>query len=142
MTATLLLMALLHMAPWTHSPYRACLRARAATIAAQATSAAEAHGVPTEIVMAVGALESAYGCSPHSGGSWGSPIGRDHRNIAGGADHQARDLATSFRVCGSWLHAINRYRNGRCAGGAFVGYTPAQAMRLAGRLRASVSEHE
>src|ERR1019366_1332187 len=135
----------MHMPLWSHSPYRACIRARAATIAAQATNAAEAHGVPTDIVMAVGALESAYGCSPRSGGSWGSPIGRDHRNIAGGADHQARDLATSYRVCGTWPRAIARYRCGLCAcrPGVLVGYTPAQAIRLAsGMARASVSEHE
>lgn len=132
MTATLLLMALLHMYP--HGSANACIRARVATIAAQATDAAEAHNVPTEIVLAVGFLESRLSCDARSGGSWGSPRDRAHRNIAGGADHQARDLATSYRVCGTWPRAINRYRVGLCAGGRFIGYTPRQAIDLSRRM--------
>ena len=134
MTAAAVLAAILALYP--HTPVRACLRARAETITTRADAAALEHGVPVELLMAVGFLESRFGCDPASGGSWGSPVDRRHRGIAGGPGHTARDLATSLRVCVGPLAAVSRFRCGLCTcrPGVLVGYTPRDVLRLMARV--------
>lgn len=119
-------------------PIRRCIEARAARISRRAAEASREHGVPVAIILSVGWLESHLGCDPRSGGSWGSPTDRNHRLRAGGPWHTARDLATSYRVCGSWTGAVARYRCGLCNCTPRVGYGVRDVDRLVYRITAGV----
>ena len=115
--------------------------AREADVVADAETAVMATGVPAGLLLVVGVLESHLGCDPASGGSWGAPIDPQHRRTAGTPTHTARALATSFRVCGSWVGALHRFRCGLCVcRRPLVGYTPAQALSLAERMYASAGQ--
>ncbi len=113
-----------------------CIARRADVITAQADASAVAYGVPVALLISVGMHESALGCHPRSGGSWGAPISRTRRSVAGTSDHTASALALGFRRCRTTLGALSSFRCGLCRCGRLVGYTPADAMRLAARLEA------
>lgn len=126
-----LLIALLALFP--HAPARACIEAHRDVIAADADAASDAHHVPAALLVAVGWHESWLACHPGER-SWGAPISRRRRHVAGGASHAASALALGYRRCGSWARAVHHFRVGRCTGGRVVGYTAADAMRLARRI--------
>ena len=135
----ILLISLLALFP--HAPARRCIESNATQIAAEADAASEAHHVPPEILVAVAFEESWLACHPGEH-SWGAPVSRTHRHVAGGAFHAASALALGFRRCGTWSRAVHHFRNGRCAGGKLVGYTAEGAMRLAARIRNRHAEVE
>lgn len=109
-----LLTALLTLVHAERAPDRLrCIERRRPAIVAQVAAVAASRGVPPGVLLVVGYLESHYGCDPASGGSWGSPVDRNHRLTAGTADHTGRDLQTSRGMFGSWLEALSRYRCGR-----------------------------
>ncbi len=133
-TATLLvtLLALFHPTARTR-----CIERRAPEIVAEASASAERHGVPPAIMLSIGLHESAFGCDPASGGSWGAPLSRRHRGFGvrtGNGERSASALALGFRMCGTWPGAVAMFRCGRCRCGALVGYSPANAMRLAQQI--------
>ncbi len=132
-TVSLLLAALLAL---YHPPadIRTRIAAHRAAIEADASAAASRHDVPAGILLAVGFLESHLGQASASGGSWGSPTDRFHRRRAGRAEHTARDLAASFRVCGDWPAAVRRFRSGLCFREPPRGYTSRTVLRMAARL--------
>ncbi len=131
--SALLLAVLMRLAP--HSSCTPCLVRRASEIAARADAAALTTGVPPGLLLAVGWYESRLGCDPRSGGSWGAPINARHRGTAGTHDHAARALARSYRVCGTWLGAVTRFRSGRCRfNRTLVGYEASEALRLTERV--------
>jgi len=136
MSAAALLAALLTLYPETDRTR--CIASRAVEITAHADDSAARYGVPAEILLATGMLESALGCDPRSGGSWGAPISRTRRLVAGNSDHTASALALGYERCASWLDALSHFRTGRCSGSPPIGYTPDAAMRLAERLNARV----
>lgn len=136
MNALLYLAALLHLLPPMPQPMRGCVSNRREAIAAEAQTAADAHGVPVAVLLVVGLLESRYGCDPRSGGSWGAPIDPQHRHTAGGPGHAARALASGYRVCGSTLGAVSRFRCGLCTCRRVVGYTATYAAGLIARVEA------
>jgi hypothetical protein len=131
-SAAALLAALLAILP--HTTRTQCIERRAAVIAAQAEHSATRHGVPIAILLAVGFRESALGCDPRSGGSWGSPISRTRRSVAGTSDHAASALALGHNRCRSWPSAVSHFRCGMCRCPRLVGYQPEDAIRLAGRI--------
>lgn len=114
---------------------RPCLDARAEEIATAAADAQERHGVPAEVLLAVGLLETHLGCDAGEGGGWGAPIDRRHRHAAGGPEHAARALAWGFRRCGDWEAAVAHYRCGLCRCPPLRGYSAPTAMRIARRVR-------
>jgi len=113
---------------------RARIDAHRVAIERDAAEAAERYNVPAGLLLAVGFAESHLGQASASGGSWGSPTDRAHRLRAGRAEHTARDLAASFRVCGNWPAAVRRFRSGLCFREPPRGYTSRAVLRLAGRL--------
>ena len=130
-----------------HMPlsHRRCLRSHEVDVTGAAAQAAETTGVPVAVILAVGFLESHLGCDPASGGSWGSPINRGHRLVAGSPLRAAEDLATSFRVCRkvSWEAAVSRFRCGLCRCRLPMvqnGYTPAYTMQLVRRMETQAHE--
>ena len=133
MTARLLLAALLQILR-PPSAVRERLAAHYDEIAAQAAASAERYGVPVGLLLTVGYAESQLGSDPRAGGSWGAPVSRGRRNVAGTSDHAARALATSYRVCGSWRGAVSRFRCGLCHCNRVEGYSPTRALRLAERV--------
>ncbi len=147
MNAAIALAALLSLLPDTARTR--CVRARAATIIHDASAASAATGVPVEVLLVVGYLESALGCDPRSGGCWGAPISPRRRDVAGRASHAAAALAAGYRVCTTDLGAVSRFRYGLCRTPRRHnrGYTPEDAMRWvsrtreAHRRRLAMSEH-
>lgn len=140
MSASVVLAAILAIYP--HARSRECLRLRADRISMGADAAARERGIPVQLLMAVGFFESRLGCDRASGGSWGSPIDRNHRGVAGTPWHTARDLETSLRVCGgATLRAVSRFRCGLCScrGVTVVGYTPRDVVDLVDRIERRVS---
>ena len=133
-----LLTALLAVLP--PIPMRGRVEARREMIVAVAAAGQETYGVPPALVLAVGFLESRWGTDARSGGSWGTPIDMQHRNVAGPPAGAARALASSFRVCGSWFGAVSRFRCGRCRCPRLVGYEPGYALGLAERTMARAGE--
>lgn len=129
--------ALIAILPPIPQPQRRMIAERHDAIVQAAEVARDQYGVPPAVFLVVGFLESHWGTARGSGGSWGSPISRRHRAVAGGPEHTARDLATSYRLCGrDWSRALARYRTGLCTGTPRVGYTPATALRLVERTHA------
>lgn len=110
------------------------IEAHRAAIEADAAAAAAHYGVPAGILLAVGFAESHLGQARASGGSWGSPTDRAHRLRAGRAEHTARDIAASFRVCGNWPAAVRRFRSGLCFREPPRGYTSRTVLRIAARI--------
>lgn len=134
MTAAAWLTALLLVLP--HARARDCLLARGATIAAEAGTAAAAHGVPAALLLAVGFRESQLGCDARAGGGWGAP----RRRGQSGADAAASALALGYRLCGGPEGALASFRWGLCRVPAGAhGYAPADVLRLAARVAARVA---
>jgi hypothetical protein len=137
-----LLLALLGM---FRSPAQACMTRHAPENIEAAAEAAEAFGVPPGLLLAVGYLETHWGCSRASGGNWGAPISRARRTVPGRAHHAASALARARRVCGgrTWRRAVMMFRTGRCEfeESRMIGYTPTEALSLARRvyLRAGIA---
>ncbi len=117
-----------------------CIRAHRRFIIESVIEAERVHSVPPAVLIVTAASESHLGCTRADGrSSWGSPVSRNRRNVAGGPMHSARDLATSRRRCGSWPAARGRYRYGRCGLGVPSygrGYTPRLAVHLIRRVHA------
>ena len=136
MTAAAWLVALLLALP--HARARECLFARGATIAAEAGTAAAAHGVPVALLLAVGFRESQLGCDVRAGGGWGAP----RRRGQSGADAAASALALGYRRCGGTPEgALSSFRWGLCRVPAGArGYGPADVLRLAARVAARVAQ--
>jgi hypothetical protein len=86
------------------------------------------------LLISVGTLESMLSCDPRSGGSWGAPISRTRRGVAGNSDHTASALALGYRRCHSTIGALSSFRCGLCSCHRLVGYTPETALALAQRL--------
>ncbi len=132
-TPLTLLFALLATLP--HTARTHCVQRRSEEIAAQAAASAERYDVPVALLLSIAWLESAMACDPRSGGSWGAPIARTRRGVAGNSDHTASALALGHRRCpASWTEATNFFRTGRCHGAPPVGYTAETAMRIANRI--------
>lgn len=140
MTAHLLLSILLQLLP-VPAARRACIMERRETIERDADAAAARYGVPVEVLVSIGFLETHLSCAPGSGGGWGAPISPTRRGVAGGAAHSAAALAWGYRRCTTTLGAVSHYRCGRCVCPHLIGYQPEQAVRLSERLtsRAGVS---
>lgn len=104
-------------------------------IATAAAEASERHGVPVEILLAVGFAETHLGVDHGEGGNWGAPTSRRRRHVAGTPDDAARALAWGYRRCHDWPGAVAHFRCGMCRCSRLVGYGPTTVMRIAGRLR-------
>lgn len=126
----------LSILPPIPQPMRSCVVRRNDEIVQMAQAGYEVHQVPVTLLLMVGFLESHWGCHPRSGGCWGAPIDPQHRLTAGTSNHAARALATSYRVCGTWEGAMNRFRCGLCVcrPSMIVGYTPEYAIHQVERL--------
>ncbi len=139
-----LLSALLTLVGADHARARLrCIERRRPAIVAQAAAVAASRGVPPGVLLVVGYLESHYGCDPASGGSWGSPVDREHRLTAGTADHTGRDLQTSRARFSCWLEALSRYRCGRRVCPLPMrqgGYSPGFAIGLVERVYAAAGQ--
>lgn len=138
MEIELLFAALLAILPRVPQPMRGCIQRQHGDIVQQIARSAESYGVPPAVLLVVGMLESHYGCSPRSGGCWGAPVDRAHRATAGTPNQAAVALATSYRVCRTWLGAVARFRCGLCQCPTLAGrgYTPGYAVRLIERVHA------
>ncbi len=132
-TGTAYILAIL-LALLPHTARTRCAERRADEIAVQAEASSVRYDVPAALLLSICMHESSCGCDPRSGGSWGSPISRTRRAVAGGAEQTASAIALGRRRCGSWLAATNHFRTGRCHGPPPVGYTAEQALRLANRI--------
>lgn len=106
--------ALLAVLPTIPQPQRGRIAERRDAIVRAADEAHERYGVPPSVLLVVGMLETHVGTDDGEGGGWGAPISPRRRHVAGGPEHAARALATSYRVCGSWRGAIGRFRSGLC----------------------------
>jgi hypothetical protein len=133
-TSTALLLAALLSIYRPPGRVRARIDAHREQIATDATNASAATGVPVGLLLVTGQFESHLGQESDSGGSWGSPVSRFRRHVAGGAWHTARDLAASLRVCGTYERALYRYRSGRCAPHRIRGYQVATVMWTVRRI--------
>jgi hypothetical protein len=131
-TPVALLVALLAL--FSSTPRTRCIERRAPEIAAEASASAARYDVPPALLLAIGMHESALGCDPRAGGSWGAPISRTRRAVAGTSDHAASALALGHSRCRTWLGAVSHFRCGRCRCPPLVGYEPRDAMRLARRI--------
>jgi hypothetical protein len=129
----LILMSLL--ASFPRSPAARCLEQRHDAIVRDATAASAAHGVPVEILLATGFLETHLGCDRGEGGGWGAPISRTRRHAAGNAGNSASALALGYRRCGSSFGAVSHYRCGMCRCNRLVGYRPEAVIRRISALR-------
>jgi hypothetical protein len=145
LAALLALVALVHPA----GERGACIRRRAASLAASAQAAVDqvarerpgAAVVPADLLLVVAYLESHLGCAPGSGGCWGAPASPAHRGTAGRPVHAARALASGLRVCTTEIGAVSRFRCGlcRCPVAPGRGYTAQDALRLVERVRREVT---
>ena len=122
--------ALLTLHPLIPNRMRSCMMLNRESISQMASDGSLSTGVPPAVLLMVGFFESHLGCNPRSGGSWGSPVDNTHRHIAGTPRRAADDLATSYRVCGTWLGAVSRFRCGlcRCRPSLLRGYSPSYLM--------------
>lgn len=102
------------LAMLSHVLYEPCIARRREEIIADADAASREHGVPVRLLLAVGLMESHWGCAPASGGCWGAPRDRDHRHSAGRASHAASALALGHRRCRTWRGAVSHFRCGMC----------------------------
>ena len=135
---TRLFAALLVLYPGIPNRERSCMMLNRESIIQMAADSSEATGVPPAVLLLVGFFESHLGCDPRSGGCWGSPVDNRHRNIAGTPRRAADDLATSYRVCHTWVGAVSRYRCGLCRCRSSVlhgGYSAEYLMRQVQRLK-------
>lgn len=132
MLPSMLIVSLLAIYP--HTPSRTQIDAQREQISIRVVEASIGYGVPASVLVAVGFFESRLGTDRRGNGSWGAPC--DGANCI---DRAASALALGYRHCRRWRGAVNMFRNGRCRGGRFVGYTPDDAMRLAARLGATAS---
>ena len=133
MTALQWVAALLLVYP--HMGHKACVVARQESIAAAAEAAATTYHVPVVLLLAVGFLETHLGCDPRSGGNWGAPASRAHRDRAGTPATAASALAFGYRHCPSDAGAVNFFRWGVCAIPAhYTGYGPHEVLLLAERV--------
>lgn len=134
---TRLFAALLVLYPGIPNDRRSCMLQNRESIIQMAADSATATGVPPSILLMVGFFETHLGCARGSGGCWGSPVDNRHRHVAGTPRRAADDLATSYRVCGTWLGAVSRYRCGLCRCRLPMiqnGYAAAHAIAQARRL--------
>lgn len=118
---------------------RACIEARRDRIASNAEAAAAQYGVLVTVLLSVAYRESHLGCDPRSGGSWGAPISRTRRHVAGGANAEASALALGYRRCFTHEGAISHFRWGVCSRGRHRGYGPEEVLELAARVAAHVA---
>lgn len=132
----ILLTTLLATFPRVPQPQRGRIDERRESIVAAAAAASAAHGVPPEILLVVGFLETHLGTDSGEGGNWGAPISRSRRHTAGTPDHAASALAAGYRVCGTWFGAVSRFRCGLCRCPKLHGYAAAAVMRRAEQIRA------
>lgn len=128
MDALLALVTILALLPPNALAGRCIARNRDRIVAAADRAAAE-QGVPPAVLLGVAMLESHVGCTTGRGNaSWGAPISRARRGVAGGARESASALAWGRRRCGSWVGALAHYRCGLCRPcPRLVGYTDAFA---------------
>lgn len=139
MNTALILAALLILRP--HSPARSCIDARHDEIVSMATRSAETFDVPVALLLVVGFSETHFGCDPASGGNWGAPRDRNHRQTAGTSDSAASALALGYRECRTWLGAVSHFRCGRCGTcpAGQPGYTARGALRRVRQLNRLVA---
>lgn len=112
MSADILLAALLSM--YHHVNYRECIEANRFHIASVADEGEREYGVPAGLSLVTGFFETHLGCARGESGNWGAPIDRFHRHTAGTPTQAVRAIAHSYRVCGSWVGAVGRFRSGLC----------------------------
>ena len=132
----LLFLAFLYIHPHIPANRSVCIDRNYEIITNSMAKAYVGWQVPPSIFMSVTFAESVWGCDPHSGGSWGSPINRTHRGTPGGPMRTAEDLHNSYVVCHNWRDAVSRYRYGLCrvSRARELGYTPGWAMGHSRRL--------
>ena len=116
MLSRTILLLLSLVSPYPHAQSTRLILSQRHAIAHLAEDAATAHGIPVELLLAVGYHETWCGTHPHEGGNWGAPRPHQHdRHLAGTADDAAAALARSIEVCGGSLRgAIGRFRSGLC----------------------------
>lgn len=112
MNADILLSALLSL--YRHINYRECIEANRFHIASVADEGEREYGVPAGLSLVTGFFETHLGCAHGEGGNWGAPIDRFHRHTAGAPMQAVRAIASSYRVCGTWIGAVGRFRSGLC----------------------------
>lgn len=93
-------------------PVQRCMSHHAASVERVAARAASELQVPPSVLLATARRESHWGC--RGGHSWGAPHSRSHRFGIGTPMDAARALEHSFRVCGTWIGAVGRFRSGLC----------------------------
>ena len=97
---------------------RACLEARQALLLNTLVDIEVHWGVPAPLLVAIGFVESHWGCS--NSGSWGTlPHNPEYRRRPSSAVvAAAQALQTAFQRCGGrhWEPALHRFLCGRCEG--------------------------
>lgn len=91
--------------------------------------------MPTEVLTAVGFMETHLGCDQGEGGNWGAPISATRRHVAGTPMQAATILWHSYEVCGTWEGATRRFRTGLCRNTMVGSPYSRRAMSVASRLR-------
>jgi hypothetical protein len=120
-----------------HGPAEPCMRRHMSETIEAVQAAVDEFGVPAELLLTIGYLETHWGCSRASGGNWGAPASRLHRNRPGRAHHAASALARAYRNCGrDWRRALMMFRTGRCTfdESRMIGYTPTEAFGVMRRV--------
>lgn len=116
MNPDIVLAAILAIFPRMSHNNRACIEENRDRIIAQlqeirSLTPANQTPPPTEIVAAIGFLESHLGCdSPN----WGVPLLDANRVSRGTHAHAIQSLASSFDKCGTWRRAVWRFHTGLC----------------------------
>ena len=138
------LTALVSLIPRLPARVRGCFERTRERIAERAEEGSRLYNVPVSLLLTIALLETHWGCDHGEGGNWGAPISRTRRHTAGTPNHAASALATSYRVCGTWLGATRRFRYGLCFHRRTRGYSPEFAMHLSERVdkRVLLTEQE
>jgi len=125
---------LLNLYPYMSGNNRACIERNQVQIASVLERGEKAYGVPPLVLLSVGFAETHLGCDAGEGGNWGAPISRFQRHRAGTPVQAAQALQASYRVCGTWLGAISRFRSGLCRIPRRLAHYPRNVVRLMTRI--------
>ena len=96
--------------------------------------------MPTEVLAAVGFMETHLGCDQGEGGNWGAPASPTQRHTPGTPMQAAVALWHSYEVCGTWEGATSRFRTGLCRRSATGQRYSHTAMNIVRRLRSRINE--
>jgi len=136
--------AILALFPYMSGNNRQCIMEHRTQIESVLVEAQRQYPeMPTEVLTAVGFMETHLGCDQGEGGNWGAPISATRRHIAGTPMQAATILWHSYQVCGTWEGAARRFRTGLCRPTTTGAPYAQRAINVANRLRSlSQTSHQ